>query len=93
MVYRNGESEGMNNLEYLKAIKDSGLREHLIKYPDGECIGYRKTIALEIIAECMLKSNEMAKEALDKSNKLYGANMAMKQEKDISIVLKDLDGI
>jgi len=36
--------------------------------------------ALETIAKCMVKSNEMAKEALKKSNQLYGANMAMKKE-------------
>ena len=35
---------------------------------------------LETIAECLVKSNEMAKEALKKSNQLYEANMAMKKE-------------
>ncbi|MCK4446139.1 MAG: hypothetical protein KAW56_03560 [Candidatus Marinimicrobia bacterium] len=49
----------MDNLEYLKAVKDNGLKEHLIKHPDGESsIGYRKTIALEIIAEELIKHNE-----------------------------------
>ena len=57
--------------------------------------------SLETIAKCMVKSNEMAREALEKSNKLYGANMAMMRESqikpDIKVVLneeqlKDLDG-
>ena len=54
--------------------------------------------ALETIAECMVKSNEMAKEALKKSNRLYGANMAMMRESqieydgEIKIGLSDLDG-
>ena len=26
----------MTDFEYLEAIKDNRLREHLIKYPDGE---------------------------------------------------------
>lgn len=37
--------------------------------------------ALETIAECLHKSNEMASESLKKSNKLYEANMAMMKEK------------
>ena len=40
--------------------------------------------AIETIAECLVKSNEMAEEALKKSNQLYGANMAMKKESLIS---------
>jgi len=36
--------------------------------------------SLETIAECMVKSNEMAREALKKGNQLYGANMAMINE-------------
>ena len=36
--------------------------------------------SLETIAECMVKSNEMAKEALKKSYELYEANMAMINE-------------
>ena len=36
---------------------------------------------LETIAECSVKSNEMAKESLKKSNQLYEANMAMIREK------------
>ena len=45
----------MTDLEYLEAVKDNGLKEHLIKHPDGESsIEYRKTIALEIIAEILI---------------------------------------
>jgi len=36
--------------------------------------------ALETIAECMVKQHEMAKEALEKSQILYEANMAMMKE-------------
>jgi len=36
--------------------------------------------SLETIAKCMVKSNEMASEALKKSNDLYKANMAMIKE-------------
>ena len=36
--------------------------------------------SLETIAECMVKSNEMAKEALKKSYELYETNMTMIKE-------------
>jgi len=36
--------------------------------------------SLETIAECMLKSNEMAREAMEKNQKLYEANVAMMKE-------------
>ena len=36
---------------------------------------------LETIAECLVKSNEMAKESLKKSNQLYEANMAIMKER------------
>jgi len=36
--------------------------------------------SLETIAKCMVKSNEMASEALKKSNDLYKANVAMIKE-------------
>ena len=36
---------------------------------------------LETIAECLVKSNEMAKEALKKNNQLYEANKAMMRER------------
>ena len=50
----------MDNLKYLKAIKDNGLKEHLIKHPEGESsIGYRKTLALEIIAEELCIANKL----------------------------------
>ena len=40
---------------------------------------------LETIAECLVKSNEMAKESLKKSNQLYEANMAIMKESQIKI--------
>jgi len=45
----------------------------------------RIVYALETIASCLVKSNEMAKEALKKSNQLYEANMAMKKEVQIKL--------
>lgn len=48
----------MEDTKYLEMIRDNGLKEHLIKHPDGESsIKYRKTIALEIIAESLIKIN------------------------------------
>jgi len=41
---------------------------------------------LETIAECLVKSNEMAKEALKKNNQLYEANKAMMKESQIEII-------
>jgi len=41
--------------------------------------------SLETIASCMVKSNEMAGEALKKSNELHRANMAMMKESQIKI--------
>ena len=39
--------------------------------------------SLETIASCMVKSNEMAGEALKKSNELHRANIAMMKESQI----------
>lgn len=39
--------------------------------------------SLETIAECLVKSNEMAKEAMKKSQMLYETNMAMMKESQI----------
>jgi len=44
---------------------------------------------LETIAECSVKSNEMAKEAFKKSNQLYEANMAMIKESQIELQTPD----
>ena len=43
----------------------------------------RMVKSLAIIAQCMLKSNKMAEEALKKSNELHNANMAMMKESQI----------
>ena len=54
--------------------------------------------SLETIASCMVKSNEMAEEALKKSNRLYEASRAMMRESqieydgEIKIALTGLDG-
>ena len=45
--------------------------------------------SLETIAECSVKSNEMAKEAFKKSNQLYEANMAMIKESQIELQTPD----
>ena len=49
--------------------------------------------SLETIAKCQLKQTEMAKEAMKKSQMLYGANMAMMKESqikpDIKVVLSE----
>lgn len=36
--------------------------------------------SLEIIAKCMIKSNQMAEEAIKKSQELYEANVAIMKE-------------
>ena len=41
--------------------------------------------SLETIAECLVKQNKMAEEALKKSNQLYEVNMAMMKESQIKI--------
>jgi len=45
--------------------------------------------SLETIAECMVKSNEMAKEALKKSNQIHEANMAIMEENSKAEAKKD----
>ena len=51
--------------------------------------------AIETIAECLVKSNEMGSEALKKSNQLYESNMAMIRErydKELKIeIIKPID--
>ena len=76
----------MNNLEYLEKVKhkDNERKKCLKLFPEQVSeweIEYRRTKASEIIAECMIKQNEMAESAIKKTQELYEANMAMIKER------------
>ena len=62
-------------LEWLELYDDINFEETL------KSLDYRKTRALEIIARCQIKQNEMAESAIKKTQELYEANMAMIRER------------